>query len=127
MTSAGTAFTFISRRFTAAFVILGIVSLSLLSAGDEYYIAPSGTELERHSYPATEDIPEIAKQGPSAHSFSLHQRTKVKAKVLYRKFVSLFSASAYLYNPSHGLHHFSQVLDALKPEYYGFLFRYTPF
>lgn len=126
MNNAGIAYRYICHKPIAVFIILLLTILSFRVVADNRDISTSAS-VETLSYQCQDDIGDEIRNNASTTNLHLLARCKVKVKVFFKKYIN---RSLQVINPFFAYNRICyalQVRNALKPEYYGFLFRYKPF
>lgn len=126
MNNAGIIYKYIYRRPIASFIILLLTILSF-NATENYSNASSPSGIEILSNQSQDGIGDEIRSCSSTINLHLLVRGKVKVKIFFKKYFNQslqFINSFFAYK---SVCYALQVRNALKPEYYSFLFRYKPF
>ncbi len=126
MNNAGKAYNYICHRPITVFIILLLTIFSARVVADCRDISSSAS-VEILSYQCQDDIGDEIRNSTITTNLHLLARCKVKVKVFFKKYIN---RSLQVTNPFFAYNsvcYALQVRSALKPEYYGFLFRYKPF
>jgi hypothetical protein len=123
MKIAVTKYNLLHREFTVTLILLAIVILFAAKVKNENSFTSRLAGIEELTYENTLDAAEVIKHDAPAQNSDL----LVRAKAFFNTLPPSSTFAIQLYPIYADMQYAVRVLCTQKPEYYGFLFRYTPF
>lgn len=116
-----------AMRTLIAVLLLGFITLSFISTSEQYPSHAVQTDKEWFANPISDNSVEGIHQGSLSHNSDLLVRGKVKVKAFFKKFISIQRPEISTYFADGIATSLFFVLFSVRPAYYSFLFRLTPF
>lgn len=108
-------------------LLLGFIVVSFISTREQYPSHTVQTDKECFANQKSDNSVEVIHQSTLSPNSDLLVRGKVKVKVFFKKFISIQRPDISTYIADDTASSLFCVLLSVRPAYYSFLFRFTPF